>query len=77
MPDLCNRCKLPEGAEFKVNVNGEDYEMDPCLYKTTDYFTNCTVEVCRCSRCGHIDFTWHKTPNTERIDPDEMDGVPI
>lgn len=74
----CERCKLPPGeADFKVRVGDEDFVMDPCLYQTTDYYTNCTVEISKCVRCGHISITWHASPETERIDPDEIDGIPL
>ena len=61
------KCKFPDGVTIKPD--GEN-ELDPCMYMTTEIYTNVTVEVRECVKCGHVDVVWHKQEDTERIDPD-------
>lgn len=66
MAKMC-KCKLPDGVTIKPDgVN----ELDPCMYMTTEIYTNVTVEIRECVNCGHVDVVWHKQDDTERIDPD-------
>ena len=58
---------MPEGMSIKPDgVN----EMDPCIYETMQVFTNCTVEISRCSRCGNIEVSWYRTFETAEV-PEE------
>lgn len=61
------KCKLPDGMTIKPDGI---HELDPCIYKTIEVFTNVTVEVRECINCGNIDIVWCRQENTERIDPD-------
>lgn len=62
---MSKRCRHPDGVTIKPN--GRD-ELDACLYKDIEIYTNCTVIVSRCKRCGNLDFRWMRTEETERID---------
>lgn len=42
-------------------------ELDPCLYQVEEVYTNVTVEISRCTRCGKIDISWIRQDNTEKI----------
>ena len=58
-----SKCKWPDWMSIKPDgVN----ELDPCLYETIEVFHNVTVEVCRCKKCGHVEFSWYRQDNTER-----------
>lgn len=60
-------CKFPDGMVIKPDgVN----ELDPCIYETTETYTNCVVEISRCKKCGKINISWCKTPDTKEISPD-------
>lgn len=59
-----NKCNFPEG--LKILPDGE-HELDPCVYETVEIHTNVTVEISRCTKCGHIDVSWHRQDNTEDI----------
>lgn len=61
------RCKLPDGMIVKPDGI---HELDPCIYMTTEIYTNVTVEIRECIHCGRVDIVWVKQDNTERIDPD-------
>jgi NMD protein affecting ribosome stability and mRNA decay len=59
---------MPDGLVIKPDgVN----ELDPCLYQTEQVFTNCTVEVSRCKKCGAYNISWYRTPWTKEV-PEEQ-----
>lgn len=52
------KCSMPDGLVIKPDgVN----ELDPCLYQTEEVYTNCTVEVSRCQKCGSYNINWYRT----------------
>ena len=64
------RCSYPEGMMIKPDgIN----ELDPCLYETTNIFTNCIVEVSKCVRCGNVSVTWKRTDRTIEVPECEFD----
>jgi hypothetical protein len=64
------RCSYPEGMVIKPDsIN----ELDPCLYETTNIFTNCIVEISKCVRCGNISVTWKRTDRTIEVPDCEFD----
>lgn len=61
------KCKFPDGITVKPDgVN----ELDPCVYEEVERYRNVTVIISRCTRCGHIDISWERQPDTERVEPD-------
>lgn len=69
MINVC-KCIMPNGVVIKPDgVN----ELDPCLYETTNIFTNCIVEISKCVRCGNISVTWRRTDTTLEVPKSEFD----
>jgi hypothetical protein len=59
-----HKCSFPEGMTIKPD--GEN-ELDPCIYEDTEIYTNATVIISKCKRCGHTEISWKKTDETEKI----------
>lgn len=59
------KCKFPEG--MIVKPDGE-HELDPCIYEDIEKYTNVTITISRCIKCGHIEISWERQENTEQID---------
>lgn len=67
-----SKCEFPKGITIKPDgVN----ELDPCVYKAQEVYSNVIVEVCRCIKCGHIEIMWHKTEDTVEIPVDEWEEM--
>lgn len=63
-----HRCSFGEGVTIKPDgVN----ELDPCLYEDIAVYKNVTVTISQCKRCGKIDVSWKRQPDTERVDKKE------
>lgn len=61
------KCSFGEGITIKPDgVN----ELDPCIYEDIEMYTNVTVVVSRCKKCGHIEISWIKQENTEQLPVD-------
>lgn len=43
------------------------HELDPCIYETTEIYTNVTVEVRKCIKCGNVDIVWIRQEDTEKV----------
>lgn len=68
MLSAVSKCGFPDGITVKPDgVN----ELDPCIYEEVERYRNVTVIISRCTRCGSIDISWEKQPDTERVDPDD------
>ena len=66
-----HKCQFPDGMNIKPDgVN----ELDPCVYETTEFYTNVNVEIVKCKYCGNIDIRWYRTENTEQIDLEDIDN---
>lgn len=66
------KCSMPDGLEIKPDgVN----ELDPCIFKIEEVYTNCTVQVSRCEKCGEYDISWYRTPATEKVPEEGWDDV--
>ncbi len=65
-----HKCEFPEG--LKILPDGKN-ELDPCLYETSEIYTNCIVEICRCKKCGNISVSWRKTDQTESVPESDFD----
>ena len=58
------KCQFPDGVTIKPDgVN----ELDPCVYVDIEMFTNVTVIISKCKKCGHIDIGWQATDDTEHV----------
>lgn len=52
-----SKCSFGDGVTIKPDgIN----ELDPCEYETLEIHENVTVEVLRCTKCGHIELLWHR-----------------
>ena len=59
-----DKCKFPNGITIKPDgVN----ELDPCKYEDIEKYANVTVTISRCKRCGHIEISWERQEDTEKI----------
>ena len=50
------------------------HELDPCIYEDIEMYTNVTVVISRCKKCGHIEISWLKQDNTEEIFVEDNNG---
>lgn len=65
------KCSYPDGITIKPDgIN----ELDPCIYKVKQKFTNVTIEILECQNCGHVEISWFRQPNTEEVDID-LEGI--
>lgn len=65
-------CKMPDGLTIKPDgIN----ELDPCVYEVEEVYDNVTVEISKCKKCGKINISWYRKPETTEIDPDEWEDV--
>ena len=61
-----SKCQFPNGMKIKPDgVN----ELDPCVYEDIEIYTNCTVIISRCTKCGNLEISWTKNDNCESYDP--------
>lgn len=61
------KCSFGEGIIIKPDgVN----ELDACIYEDIEKYSNVTVIVSRCKRCGHIEISWIRQDNTEELPVD-------
>ena len=59
-----DKCAFPDGVSIKPDgVN----ELDPCIYEDIAIYTKVDVIVSRCVKCGHMEFMWKSTEETEKI----------
>ena len=42
-------------------------ELDPCDYQIVEKYSNVTIEILRCKKCGHMEVLWHRQDDTEDI----------
>ncbi len=62
-----SKCSFGDGVT--IMPDGENV-LDPCFYETIEKYKNVTVEVLRCTKCGHIELNWYLQDNTEVGDVD-------
>lgn len=59
----CPKCSF-NGITIKPDgVN----ELDPCKYVEIEKYSNVTVSIRRCEKCGHIDIVWYRQDNTIKL----------
>lgn len=61
---MAHKCSFPEGMTIKPDGI---HELDPCCYQTTEIYTNVTVEVRKCIKCGNVDIVWIRQEDTEKV----------
>ena len=44
-----------------MQLGGEKYEVDPCIYEEIERHEGVTVIINRCKNCGHIDISWERS----------------
>lgn len=59
-----NKCRFANGITIKPDGKNE---LDPCVYKEIEKYANVTVIISRCRKCGHIEMSWKRQEDTERI----------
>ena len=42
-------------------------ELDPCIYEDIEMYTNVTIIISRCKKCGHVEISWMRQDDTEEI----------
>jgi hypothetical protein len=60
---MSNKCSC---GDMVIKPDGI-HELDPCIYEDIEMYTNVTVIISRCQKCGHIEISWMKQDNTEEI----------
>lgn len=61
---MAHKCSFPEGMTIKPDGI---HELDPCIYETTEIYTNVTIEVRKCIKCGNVDIVWIRQEDTEKV----------
>lgn len=62
------KCEFPDGITIKPD--GEN-ELDPCVYKDVEMYTNVTIVISRCKKCGHVEISWLRQEDTEQLNIDD------
>lgn len=44
------------------------HELDPCIYEDIEKYTNVTIIISRCKKCGNIEMSWIRQENTEELE---------
>ena len=72
--DVVGEKRGRNGKCYDVDIEGMTF--DGCEYKLVEEWQNVTVEVCKCRKCGAVDITWSKQPNTACVyfEEDEDDN---
>ena len=62
------KCEFPDGITIKPD--GEN-ELDPCVYEDVERYTNVTIVISRCKKCGHVEISWLRQEDTEQLNIDD------
>ena len=65
-----NKCQHPRGVTIRPDGV---HELDPCVYELVEIHDNVTVHVSKCTKCGAIDISWMRKPETEDVFFEEED----
>lgn len=60
---MSGRCSF-EGVAIKPDGV---HELDPCVYEDIEMYTNVTVVISRCKKCGRIELSWLRQDDTEEV----------
>lgn len=66
------KCTLPAGLTIKPDGV---HQLAAGLFETEQVFTNCTVEVSRCKRCGEYELSWYRIAATEEVPEENWDEI--
>lgn len=58
-----NKCSF---GDITIKPDGIN-ELDPCIYEDIEMYTNVTIVISRCTKCGHIEISWMRQDDTEEI----------
>lgn len=61
---MSNKCSFGDVTVKPDGVN----ELDPCIYEDAEMYSNVTVIISRCKKCGHVEVSWVRQENTEEIE---------
>lgn len=59
------RCKFKNGIVIKPDGI---HELDPCQYQEVERYSNVTISIRRCEKCGNIDIAWFRQEDTEELE---------
>ena len=63
------KCRTDNDVAIRLPfAGGTDFEVDACIYKETERYENVTVIISKCEKCGHIDISWVRQPNTKQVE---------
>lgn len=60
----CTHGNLGDAEITSLRPDGV-HELDPCEYELAEIHENVTVYVHVCNKCGHVDISWSRTPDTK------------
>lgn len=60
---MSNKCSFGDVTIKPDGIN----ELDPCVYEDVEMYSNVTVIISRCKKCGHVEVSWMRQENTEEI----------
>lgn len=58
------KCEFPDGITIKPDGKNE---LDPCVYEDVEMYTNVTIVISRCKKCGHVEISWLRQEDTEQL----------
>lgn len=61
---MSNKCSFGDVTVKPDGVN----KLDPCIYEDIEIYSNVTVIISRCKKCGHVEVSWMRQENTEEIE---------
>lgn len=61
---MSNKCSF---GDITIKPDGVNV-LDPCVYEDIEMYSNVTVVISRCKKCGNIEVSWMKQENTEEIE---------
>lgn len=59
---------------MKCSFNGFDikpdgiHSLDPCQFEEDEVWTNVTVQILKCKKCGEVSIGWYKNSNSKKVD---------
>ena len=60
---MSNKCSFGDVTIKPDGIN----ELDSCIYEDVEMYTNVTVIISRCKKCGNVEISWIRQDNTEEV----------